>query len=145
MLPSKAMTLNGLRSSDKTNNRICFNSMETSTIKKLTQMHHHQSSKHVEQEAERRKSLQLEVQSARTLIQVNKTEINIMPMTELKTERDAGNQSATNQDEASSMRMSLGLGQLLESAKSFKNTNLNNFNPMFESIKKSFQSILGSS
>ena len=35
MLPSKAMTLNGLRSSDKTNNRICFNSMEASTIKKL--------------------------------------------------------------------------------------------------------------
>lgn len=38
----------------------------------------------------------------------------------------------------SSLRMSLGFGQLLESAKSFKNNNLNNFNPMFESIKKSF-------
>ena len=108
-------------------------------------MHHHQSSKIVEHEADRRKSLQLEVQSAHTLIQVNKTEINMLPMSELKTERDAGNQSTTNQDEVSSMRMSLGLGQLLESAKSFKNTNLNNFNPMFESIKKSFQSILGSS
>ena len=89
--------------------------------------------------------MQLEVQSAHTRIQVNKTEISMLPMTELKAERDVGNQSSTNQDEATSMRMSLGLGQLLESAKSFKNTNLNNFNPMFESIKKSFQSILGSS
>ena len=41
--------------------------------------------------------------------------------------------------------MSLGLGQLLESAKTFRNTNFgHSFNPMFASIKKSFQSILGS-
>ena len=59
-------------------------------------MHHHQSSKLVDQEAERRKSQQLEVKSAHTLIQVNKTEISMLPMTELKTERDLGNQSATN-------------------------------------------------
>ena len=87
----------------------------------------------------------MEVQSAYT--QVNKTVVNTLPLTELNTERDVGNQSAyMNQDEGTnSMRMSLGLGQLLESAKSFKNTHVNNFNPMFESIKKSFQSILGSS
>lgn len=41
--------------------------------------------------------------------------------------------------------MSIGLGHLFETAKSFKKNNSINLNPMFESIKKSFQNMLGSS